>query len=320
MKIIRSLKGLNLSSNTAITIGNFDGVHLGHQKIIKKLMRVAKLNKLKSLVITFEPYPQAFFNNLEEYKISSLKEKFNLLKELEVDYLLVLKFNETFSKVTAHDFIKDILVNKLKARYILVGDDFRFGYIRQGSFNLLKSLENKYEFKVSDLQSVNLKLGDDITRVSSTKIRKLLKTNKLSEAAKLLGRNFGFYCKVIKGQGIGRTLGFPTANLHIKDKNIIKLNGIFAVKVKINNNVFFGAASWGVRPTIKTSNKQSVLEVFLFDYSKDLYGIEVYIEFVAKIRDEQKFENLEALKFHINEDVKKAKKLLGFEDKKQEAT
>jgi len=319
MKIIRSVKGLSLNYNTAVTIGNFDGVHLAHQKIITKLTRVARLNKLKSLVVTFEPYPQAFFHNSEEFKISSFKEKYKLLESLKVDYLLILKFNENFSKITAHDFVKDILVNKLKAKYILIGDDFKFGHLRQGNFNLLKSQENKYGFKVADFQSVQLDSEDKEVRVSSTNIRNLLKSGDVKLGSKLLGRNFGVFGKVVKGQGLGRQIGFPTANIYIKDKKLIQLTGIFAVKVKINDNVVFGAASWGIRPTVNSTNKVSVLEVFLFDYSKDIYGKEIYVEFIDKIRDEKKFADLEELKFNISEDVNKAKTILSLEEKTEEA-
>jgi len=319
MKIIRSVKGLSLNYNTAVTIGNFDGVHIAHQKIITKLTRVARLNKLKSLVITFEPYPQEFFLKSEDFKISSFKEKYKLLENLDVDYLLVLKFNQNFSKIKAHDFVKDILVNKLKTKYILIGDDFKFGYLRQGNFNLLKAQENKYGFKVADFQRVSFNLEDENIRISSTNIRELLKSGHLKLGSKLLGRNFGVLGKVIKGQGLGRKIGFPTANIFIKDKKLIQLSGIFAVKVKINDNVVFGAASWGVRPTVNSEDNKSVLEVFLFDYSKDIYGKEIYVEFVDKIRDEKKFADLEELKLNIEDDVKKAKAILRLEDKTKEA-
>tara|TARA_R110000868_G_scaffold28031_4_gene105492 strand:- start:27044 stop:28006 length:963 start_codon:yes stop_codon:yes gene_type:complete len=317
MKIIRNIKYLNLKKNSSVTIGNFDGIHLGHQNILKKMGRVAKLNNLQSIVITFEPYPYDFFNKINSFKISSFKEKYKLLESFNVDYLVVLKFNQNFAKINAHDFIKDILVNKLKTKYLLVGDDFRFGYQRQGDYDLLKSQGNKYDFKVSKMDSINSILENDPLRISSTTIRELLRKDKLELCSKLLGRNFGVYGKVIKGLGLGRELGFPTANIYIKDKKLIKLSGIFAVKVKINNNVVPGVASWGVRPTID-KNKKPLLEVYLFDYAKDLYGMELYVEFVAKIRDEQKFANLDELKLNISKDVYKAKTILGVKENSKE--
>ena len=179
MKIIRNIKYLNLKKNSSVTIGNFDGIHLGHQNILKKMGRVAKLNNLQSIVITFEPYPYDFFNKINSFKISSFKEKYKLLESFNVDYLVVLKFNQNFAKINAHDFIKDILVNKLKTKYLLVGDDFRFGYQRQGDYDLLKSQGNKYDFKVSKMDSINSILENDPLRISSTTIRELLRKDKL---------------------------------------------------------------------------------------------------------------------------------------------
>ena len=309
MKIIRSLRYFNIKSNSSVTIGNFDGVHLAHQNIIKKVVNTANENNLKSIIVTFEPYPQFFFNKNESQnivKISSFKEKYKILESLGVDYLIILKFNENFSKIIAHDFIKDILVNKLKTKFLYIGDDFCFGYKRQGSYKLLESQAKKYEFNLTKINKLDYKE----IRISSTNVRELLNKGNIKLSQKLLGRNFGVFGKVVRGLGLGHKLGFPTANIRIKDKKVIKLSGIFAVKVKINNNVEFGVASWGIRPTV-VSTGDSVLEVYIFDYSQNLYGKEVYIEFVDKIRDEIKFSNLEELTENIKNDVKKAKDILG---------
>ena len=196
MKVIRSLKYFNLLNNSALTIGNFDGVHLGHQALINNVAKTAKDKGLASVVVTFEPYPQEFFqkkNNSSFVKISSFQEKYQKLKSFGIDYLIILKFSENFAKVSACDFIKDVLVNKLKTKYIFIGDDFRFGNNRLGNYQLLKNQSNKYGYNVKKCNSVLVNNQDEPIRVSSTNIRKLLLNNNCKLAQKLLGRNFGLY-------------------------------------------------------------------------------------------------------------------------------
>ncbi len=296
MNIIRGLHNLGKHNASLVTIGNFDGVHLGHQQIIKNLVAKAKSTGLQSVLISFMPTPQRFFSN-QQASLSSFKEKHQLLSNLGLDEHLLIHFNQAFSKLSAKDFIQDVLLDKLDMSYCLIGDDFRFGKGRQGDIELLKTLSKSNNFNVESTQSILC--GN--WRISSSQIRALLERGKLQKAARLLGREFSIAGKIVHGQQKGTTIGFPTINIPIK-REISPVLGVFAVQVKLANNNHYGVCNIGKRPSLK--GKKTLLEVFIFDFNQTVYGQHVEVVFKHKIRDEQKFDSFDALKTQIQQDVK----------------
>jgi riboflavin kinase/FMN adenylyltransferase len=298
MKLIRGLNNLNKQTGAVVTIGNFDGVHLGHKKIISQLVKKAKALSAPSVLISFMPTPQSFFDN-QQASLNNFKEKHHALSKLGLDIHLIIHFNQTFSQLEAQDFVQKILLDKLKMRHCLVGDDFRFGKGRKGDFKLLQDLSKINGFTVGKTPSILC----DNHRVSSSKIRALLARGELQAAEKMLGYEFFITGKIIHGLKNGRTIGFPTINIPIKRK-ISPVHGIFAVTVKLEGTTHQGVCSIGNRPII--SGEKTLLEVFLFDFNQQVYGQNVTVTFKHKIRNEQKFESFEALKTHIQTDVKVA--------------
>ena len=299
MQFIRGLHNLKNHAGSVVTIGNFDGVHVGHEKIILRLVESAKALGLPSVLISFSPTPQCFFGR-EQATLSNFKEKHQLLDRLGVDKHLLIYFNQTFSELKAKDFIQQVLLDKLNMKHCLIGDDFRFGKKRQGDLGLLQSLSKTKGFSVENTQSV---LCNDC-RASSSEIRTLLAHGDLAAVTQMLGREFSISGKIIHGQQKGRTIGFPTINIPIKRK-ISPVLGVFATTVEIQGSVFQGVCNIGNRPTI--NGKEILLEVFLFDFDRDVYGIEVKVVFKHKIRDEEKFDSFEALKQQIELDTQQAK-------------
>jgi riboflavin kinase/FMN adenylyltransferase len=305
MEFIRSISQLRKHhQNCVATIGNFDGVHLGHQALFKQLATKATELQLPMVVMIFEPQPQEFFMpDKAPARLTRLREKLLALRRYTTtDKVLCLNFNKKFAALSAEEFIQQILVNGLKIRHLVIGDDFRFGQKRQGDFNLLQkysssfSVENSYTFKIDD------------QRVSSTRIRKTLKQANLADASKLLGRQFTMCGRIAYGKQLGRKIGFPTANIAIH-RRISPLNGIFAVKIHgITEKPLLGAANIGTNPAV--NGKELLLEVHIFDFDKNIYGRYVEVEFIQKIRDEENFPNLEQLKQKIELDVKRAKHIL----------
>jgi riboflavin kinase/FMN adenylyltransferase len=278
----------------ALAIGNFDGMHLGHQALLQKLNETAKALNLTSAVMTFEPHPREFFApETAPARLSSLREKLEHFAEAGVETTYVCRFNRGLAKLTPQEFMQNILRDSLNAQAILVGDDFRFGAMRAGS--VLDFLEAK--FNLISLPQVDL----DHTRVSSTRVRSALATGALREASVLLGRPYSMSGKVVHGAKLGRQLGFPTANVHMRHERPA-LTGVFAVKLDGMNSV----ANLGVRPTIAGVSKL-MLEVNVLDFNADLYGKHVHVEFLHKIRDEAKFDGLDALKTQIALDVECAR-------------
>jgi riboflavin kinase / FMN adenylyltransferase len=278
----------------ALAIGNFDGMHLGHQALLKKLNETAKALNLTSAVMTFEPHPREFFApETAPARLSSLREKLEHFAEAGVETTYVCRFNRRLAKLTPQEFMQNILRDSLNAQAILVGDDFRFGAMRAGS--ILDFLEAK--FNLISLPQVDL----DGARVSSTRVRSALATGALHEASVLLGRPYSMSGKVVHGAKLGRQLGFPTANVHMRHERPA-LTGVYAVKLDGMNSV----ANLGVRPTIAGVSKL-MLEVNVLDFDADLYGKHVHVEFLHKIRDEQKFDGLDALKTQIALDVESAR-------------
>ena len=299
MQILRSVPDA-ASSPVALTIGNFDGVHLGHQAMLAKLRAAASVRGLPACVMTFEPHPREFFApDQAPVRLTSMREKLELLRSHGVARTHVLRFNFALAQVTAADFIGRILVRGLGVRWLQVGDDFRFGARRAGDLVMLRAQAAQYGYEVEGMATVEL----DGARVSSTAVRDALTAGEVEKAAKLLGRPYSISGRVIGGDRLGRELGFPTANVQMKH-NRPPLTGIFAVELRRRDGrPLQGVASLGVRPTVKDSGAAPVLEVFIFDFKEDIYGELVCVDFLHKFRDEAKYVDLETLKTQIARDV-----------------
>ena len=306
IKFYNSFKVSKIHQNAILLVGNFDGLHLGHQKLFNLAKKYKKKFKLKIGVITFEPMPKMYFNkNLKNFRISNLYQKRKILEKVGIDFLITKKFNKRFSKIKSHNFIKKILYKKLKAKYIFVSNNFRFGNKREGNVNQLINNEKKYKYKI--IKPKPFKLKNKI--ISSTLIRKLLSNGKVELVNKLLNRKWSIVGKVVKGRKMGKKIGFPTCNINIQDYLIAK-TGVYAVKIYRQNNNFSlkGIANLGYRPTF--NQKKILLEVYIFNFSGNLYNKQLTIDFINFIRKEKKFKNIKQLKKQINLDLKIAKKKL----------
>ena len=305
--MVKLYKNFNINKNhkrSIILIGNFDGVHLGHQKLFKLARSYKKKYSLRIGVINFDPMPKMFFNqSLKNFRLSSIDQKIDLLDNLGVDFIATKKFDRTFSKTKSINFIKNILYQKLNAKFIFVSNNFRFGNKREGDVNLLIKNEKKYKYKVVEPKPLSVKQKV----VSSTLIRNLLENGFLEKANKLLGRNWSIVGIVQKGRQIGKKIGFPTCNISIKDYVLAK-PGVYAVKVLRKNNSKYikGIANLGYRPTF--NQKKILLEVHLFNFSGNLYNKYLSVEFLKFIRKEKKFKNVDQLKTQIQTDLMIAKK------------
>ena len=285
-----------------LAIGNFDGIHLGHQKVIQDAKKKAIKNKLPFGIMTFEPVPVMFFNKrIKSHRINSLNQKINQFKKFKLDFLIIIKFNKKFSKLSAEQFIEKIIFKKTKCKYLYVSKNFRFGFKRKGSIKTLKKFENKFNYK--NLITKPFKKNKKV--ISSTLIRKKIREGKIKEVNKLLNRNWVVDGKVIKGNKRGRKIGFPTCNLKMGNYIIPRL-GVYAVKVKSSNFNKKGVANIGYRPTF---NGQSLLlETNIFGINKNLYNKVISVSFKKFIRGEKKFKDVEYLKKQIKIDTKQAKK------------
>ena len=287
-----------------ILIGNFDGVHLGHQKLFKLAQSYKKRYNLKIGVINFDPMPKMFFNkSLKNFRLSNINQKINLLKKLEVDFIVTKKFDKIFSKTKSFNFIKQILFKKLNARFIFVSNNFKFGNKREGDVSLLINHEIDFNYKV--IKPKPLITNHKI--VSSTLIRNFLETGNLDKANKLLDRKWCIEGNVQKGRQVGKKIGFPTCNININDYVLAK-PGVYAVKVLRKNNSKYikGIANLGYRPTF--NQKKILLEVHLFNFSGNLYNKYLSVEFLKFIRKEKKFKNVNELRVQITKDLNIAKK------------
>jgi len=302
MKIYSNINLKNKHRNGVIAIGNFDGLHLGHLKVINEAKLKAKKLNLPFGVMTFEPIPIMFFNKkLKNHRINSLEQKKNLLKKLKLDFLIVIKFNKYFSSLTAEDFIKKIIYKKIKCKYLYVSRNFKFGHKRRGNIKTLKKFEKLFDYKrvITKPYKKNNKI------ISSTIIRKKIRAGKIEEINKLLNRVWSVEGKVIKGQKRGRKIGFPTCNLKL-DNYVIPRLGVYTVKVSNKNFNKNGIANIGYRPTFK--GQSLLLETNIFGFRKNLYNKVINVSFEKFIRPEKKFKNLEYLKKQIKLDIKLAKK------------
>ena len=287
------------TTSTVLTIGNFDGLHRGHQVLLERLTAHARRVALPAAVLTFEPHPREFFAPEQApARLTSLREKLSLLERCGVDQVYVCRFNAALASLSAADFIERILVGGLSVRHLIIGDDFRFGRGRSGDFAMLVQAGARHRFGVEAMDTLDWQ-GE---RVSSSAVRDALEVGDIEHAARLLGRSYCIAGRVVAGQQIGRQLGFPTANVQLKRKRL-PLSGIFAVTVSgIGEQPLPGAASLGVRPTLGAGLKP-VLEVHLLDFDRTIYGAHVTVNFLHKLRDEAKYDSLDLLKEQIARDV-----------------
>jgi riboflavin kinase/FMN adenylyltransferase len=308
MQVIRNIDDINTDKNSVLTVGTFDGVHLGHAEIFRLVKSIADENDFASYVVTFDPHPRTVVS--EDYKLrllNSFNEKVDLLAEFGIDYLVVINFTKAFAEQSSEEFIKNFLVDKFSLKHFVIGHDHKFGKDRLGNESKLREYGNKYNFSVSAVEPIYV---DDIL-ISSTNIRNLLGEGNLYEANKLLGRNYEFNGKVISGSTRGKLLGFPTANISSENNNkLIPLKGVYAVRCQLNDEEIFGVMNIGTRPTFEEDGNL-VIEVHLFDFNKDIYGEKLKIELVSRIRNEVKFNSKEELIYQIEKDKKKAIQILG---------
>jgi riboflavin kinase/FMN adenylyltransferase len=287
------------ATSTVLTIGNFDGVHRGHRALLAQLTAKARDLALPATVLTFEPHPRELFApDQAPARLASLRDKFELLAECGVDRVHVLRFNHRLAAFTAREFVERILVRGLSLRHLIIGDDFRFGQGRGGDFALLQQMGQEHRFAVEAMHTVDV--GG--IRVSSSAVREALAAGNIEHAEELLGRAFVIAGRVMDGKKIGRTIGFPTANIQVRRKRL-PLSGVFAVTISgIDAKPLPGAANIGVRPTVAQGLKP-VLEVHLLDFDRDIYGMHVDVNFLHKLRDEARFDSLDALKAQIALDI-----------------
>lgn len=302
MQILRGLYSPD-TQPVALTIGNFDGVHLGHQALLNELKTSARARGLPTAAVIFEPHPREFFApQSAPVRLSSLREKLELLSRLGIDRVHVCRFNARFAQMTATDFIH-VLHEKLSVKFVLIGDDFRFGSGRAGDFALMETAGLQHGFEVRAVPSVM----HDGVRISSTAVRAALAAGQMRRVHDYLGRTYSISGRVVHGDGVGKKLGYPTANIQLKH-NRPPLSGIFVVEAHAAGlGILQGVASLGVRPTLK-HNAKPILEVHLFEFEQDIYGKTLRVEFLQKRRDEQKFPDVGALTRQIALDVENAKK------------
>ncbi len=308
MLLIRGLHNLRPAHRDCIaTIGNFDGVHLGHQAVFAALNERTSAAGLPSLVITFEPQPMEFFcPEQAPARLTRLREKIQAIAACGIDRVLLIKFDGRFAGIEAGDFVRRVLVDQLGIRHLYVGDDFRFGAGRSGDFALLRRMGVAHGFGVESLETVS----DNGTRISSTRVREALQIGDLDHARRCLGRSYEICGRVGHGNKRGRTIGFPTMNLPLLRRST-PLRGVFAVRVTgLTSDPLPGVANIGNRPTLEGDNR-FLLEVHLFDFDEDAYGRQVEVEFIERIRDEHKFESFEALREQIARDVECARAIFG---------
>ena len=305
IKVYKNFKINNSYKNSIILIGNFDGLHSGHQKLFKQAEKFKKKLNLKLGVITFDPIPKMFFDKkIKNYRLSNFDQKVSYFEKFNVDFLINKNFNKTFSKITYKKFIENILYKSLKIKYIFVSNNFRFGYKREGNVKLLKKFQKKYQYKLINPKPFIIKNKV----ISSTLIRKLLQNGELSSANKILKRNWSIEGTVEKGRMMGKKIGFPTCNIDIKNYILAK-TGVYAVKVNVKKNrkIYGGIANLGYRPTF--NQKKLLLEVNLFNFSGNLYNKKLSVEFLKFIRGEKKFNGIDDLRNQIKRDLLIAKKV-----------
>lgn len=302
LKVFHSIQSFSSNKQTVVTIGTFDGVHIGHQKILKQITKNAQALQCESLVLTFFPHPRMVLQKDTDMKqLNSVNEKLQLLEGLGIDNIVIHPFDKDFSRLTAEEFVKEVLVDKFKVKKIIIGYDHRFGRNRTANIDDLKTYGDLFGFEVEQISAEEI----NAVSVSSSKIRNALIDGNLDVAAAYLGYNYSITGIVSKGKQLGRTLGFPTANITIKDENkLIPTNGVYVVKSILSDEVFYGMMNIGTRPTVDGTLR--TVEIHFFDFSNDIYGQEITISLLKRMRDEQKFESLDALKEQLKIDQNNA--------------
>lgn len=302
MELIRGLQNIRSKHCGCVaTIGNFDGVHLGHQAVLGQLAEKAAELCLPTTLITFEPQPMEYFApDKVPARLTRFREKILALQRYSVDRVCCLSFNDKLAKLSAEDFIEQVLVEKLGVKYLVIGDDFRFGANRSGTFETLVAAGKKYGFQVVSMHTFEI----DAKRVSSTRIRAALQKGEMAYAEQLLGRRYRMSGRVAHGEKLGRELGFPTANIHLH-RHASPIQGIFVVEVfGLDEEPLQGVASIGTRPTVNET--KALLEVYLLNFNQNIYGRHIQVSFLKKLRDEEKFESLDELVEKIQQDVEQA--------------
>lgn len=296
--IRENLKDYNSTKPSVITIGTFDGVHIGHKKIINQLTSISSKNNLISILLSFFPHPKMVLQNDKELKlINTIQEKEGLLNSLNLDYLIIKEFTKEFSRLSALEFVRDVLVNKLNAKHIIIGYDHHFGRNRTANIEQLKEFGELYDFKVTEILAQDI---DDIA-ISSTKIRKALINGEITLANKFLGYNFFFSGNVVHGNNIGKTISFPTANIKIDAPyKLVPKNGVYIVKTIIDNQITFGMMNIGYNPTF--NGKQKSIEIHFINFNKNIYDKTLTIEMILRIRNEIKFNSVDDLKKQLEQD------------------
>ncbi len=308
MNVYEGLEEISDIQNTALTIGTFDGVHLGHQKVIQQLKKAANAIQGESVIFTFFPHPRMvlFPDDISLRLLTTEEEKKELLNKFGVDHLVIQPFTKEFSRITHIEYVRDILVNKLKLKKLIIGYNHQFGRNREGTFQELTKLAPVYGFEMERIPAQDV----NNVEISSTKIRGALEKGDIITANKFLGYDYNMSGKVVNGKGIGKGLGFPTANIQIENKyKLIPGNGIYSVLVEVDKIIHKGMLSIGVNPTV-TKDAIKTIEVNIFDFNKDIYGENICIYFKQKLRDEIKFDGLESLKKAIAADREKSLQIL----------
>ncbi|OYX15170.1 MAG: riboflavin biosynthesis protein RibF [Algoriphagus sp. 32-45-6] len=307
MKIYEGLADFHPVVNAVVTSGTFDGVHLGHQKILHRIREIARSIQGETVLLTFWPHPRLVLYPKEHNLrlLSTFEEKANLLRQFGIDHLITIPFTKEFSQLTSEEFIRKVLIEKIQTKKLVIGYDHRFGKNREGSFEYLQTHSSEFGFELEEISREDV----DEIGVSSTKIRKALESGDVQTANQYLGRPYELNGIVVKGQQIGRSIGFPTANIHVpNDYKLIPKDGVYAVEAKVEDQIFKAMLNIGNRPTVDGTRK--TVETHLFDFQGDLYNKLITVYFRAFIREERKFENLDALKAQLNLDQKSAKSLL----------
>ena len=308
MKVFTTIPNYPFENKSIVTIGTFDGVHLGHRVILKRMKEIANKTKGKSVLLTFSPHPRHVLHkdNQDMKLITTLQEKQDLINQAGLDNLVIHEFTKKFSRIKPVNFVRDILVEQLNVHTLVIGYDHHFGRNREGSIQELTTLADLYDFNI---EKIDPQYFEDVT-VSSSKIRKLIEKGEMVKAKQYLGYEFMLNGKVIKGNSLGKTINFPTANIVVENKwKILPADGVYAVKIVLEAKEYKGMMNIGQKPTVDGNGIS--LEVNIFDFNQDIYGKGIEIRFVKRIRDERKFENLLGLKKQLLIDRNKARKILG---------
>jgi riboflavin kinase/FMN adenylyltransferase len=306
MQVFENILEYKPSRESIVTIGTFDGVHIGHRKIITDMVAKGEKENLLSILLTFFPHPRMVLQKDSNIKmIDTINEKKKIFKKLGVEVLIIQPFTKDFSRMSAIKFTRDILVNSLKVSKLMIGYDHRFGRNREATVKTLKSFGLDYNFKVDEIPAQDI----ESISVSSTKVRKAIRSGDFKLVNKFLSRPFNLSGKIIKGDELGRKIGYPTANLKIFEKYKLKpQNGVYLTRTKLKKQTYFGMMNIGIRPTISAKNNQ--IETHLFDFNGNLYGHEITLEILEKIREEKKFKSIEKLKIQLDVDKKHCQKLI----------